>query len=73
MDSKVTLELPLGCEVVLRKIDTGYDKECSFCGKHRLETKRLILARNVSICNECIELTHAILVDEDLITVKEEV
>ena len=71
MSNKVTLEIPSGCEVILRTIDRDNEKKCSFCGKHRLEVRRLIIAKNVSICNECVELSHEILIDENIISIKE--
>ena len=37
---------------------------CSFCSKTQLEVSKLISGNEVYICNECIELCHGILVEE---------
>jgi ATP-dependent Clp protease ATP-binding subunit ClpX len=37
---------------------------CNFCGKTQDEVERMIIGPGVNICNECIELCHALL-DED--------
>jgi hypothetical protein len=71
MSSKVTLDIESNCEIIIRTIDNEYTKKCSFCGKKVEEVKRLIAAKTVSICDECIELAHDILVDENLTTEKE--
>lgn len=31
---------------------------CSFCNKHKDQIKKLIVSNDVSICNECIDLCH---------------
>ncbi len=36
---------------------------CSFCGKKQEEVSRLIAGRNVYICDECIDICHAIMED----------
>ena len=42
-----------------------YDKmRCSFCGKQRSEVKKLIAGPNVFICNECVELCHEIVMED---------
>ena len=71
MENKVILELPLGYEVVMRKINKDYEKKCSLCGKYRGEIKKLIVGMEASICNECIELSYKILIDEKIVTIKE--
>ena len=35
--------------------------ECNFCGKQRNEVRKLIVANDAGICNECIDLCHDIL------------
>jgi len=37
---------------------------CSFCGKKKEETSKLISGPNVQICNECVEICNEILEDE---------
>jgi ATP-dependent Clp protease ATP-binding subunit ClpX len=37
---------------------------CSFCSKTQLEVTKLINGNEVFICNECVELCHGILVEE---------
>ena len=32
--------------------------DCSFCGKHKDQIKKLIVSNDVAICNECIDLCH---------------
>jgi len=66
MSSKVSLEIPDRCEVVVRKID-DYERICSFCGKHRAEVKKIVSGSKSSICDKCIVLCYDILVDEELI------
>ena len=40
---------------------------CSFCGKSRTEVKKMITGMSVlnNICNECVDLCHNILIDDD--------
>jgi len=40
---------------------------CSFCGKSRTEVRKMITGINVinNICNECVELCHNILVEDE--------
>ena len=38
---------------------------CSFCGKKRTEVKKLIAGPNSYICNECINISHKIINEED--------
>lgn len=38
--------------------------ECNFCGKHRQEVIKLIVANDAGICNECIDLCYNILDQE---------
>lgn len=40
-------------------------RDCSFCGKNQLQVKKLISGNDVYICNECINLCHNILMQED--------
>ncbi len=37
---------------------------CSFCGKAKNEVKKLIVAPQVSICSDCIELCYSMIKDE---------
>jgi ATP-dependent Clp protease ATP-binding subunit ClpX len=37
---------------------------CSFCGKNRDEIKKLIAGPDVYICDECVEISHNIIVEE---------
>ena len=37
------------------------DLICNFCGKHQDEVERMIIGPGVNICNECIELCHSLL------------
>ena len=40
--------------------------QCSFCGKSQLHVRKLINGNDVYICNECVDLCHSILAqDED--------
>ena len=43
---------------------------CSFCDKARNEVDKLIVANEVAICNECIELCSNILDSEKIDTLK---
>ena len=38
---------------------------CSFCGKTQDAVDRMVLGPGVSICNECIELCHSILHEDE--------
>ena len=40
---------------------------CSFCGKSRTEVTKMITGMSVinNICNECVDLCHNILVDDE--------
>ena len=38
--------------------------ECSFCGKHKDEVKKLIVGNDVAICNECVDLCGSLLQDD---------
>ena len=40
---------------------------CSFCGKPRIEVRKLIAGPNVYICNECVELCREIVQEETLL------
>ena len=42
-----------------KKKDETYS--CSFCGKERAKVKKLIAGPKVYICNECVDLCHSIL------------
>jgi ATP-dependent Clp protease ATP-binding subunit ClpX len=39
--------------------------ECSFCGKARLDVRKLIAGPNSYICNECISISHKIINESD--------
>ena len=43
-------------------IDTKYE-HCSFCGKHKDSTRKLIVGNDVGICNECVDLCVELLAD----------
>ena len=40
-------------------------KQCNFCGKNQLQVEKLISGDNVFICNECVELCHSIILEDD--------
>ncbi len=42
------------------------DLECSFCTKGQHEVKKLIAGHGVYICNECVDLCHQIIREDDL-------
>jgi ATP-dependent Clp protease ATP-binding subunit ClpX len=37
---------------------------CNFCGKHKDVVTKLIVAENVAICNECVDLCQTLMVDD---------
>jgi ATP-dependent Clp protease ATP-binding subunit ClpX len=37
---------------------------CNFCGKHKDAVTKLIVAENVAICNECVDLCQTLMVDD---------
>jgi ATP-dependent Clp protease ATP-binding subunit ClpX len=39
-------------------------EQCSFCNKHKDEVKKLIVANDVAICNDCVDLCQRLLADE---------
>lgn len=39
-------------------------ENCSFCGKHKDQVKKLIVGESVGICNECVEFCEGLLQDE---------
>ena len=39
---------------------------CSFCGKERAKVRKLIAGPKVYICNECVDLCHSILEENDI-------
>ena len=39
-------------------------KQCNFCGKSKEQVYKVIVADNVGICDECIELCNKVLTDE---------
>ena len=45
--------------------DNEQNLSCSFCGKKRTEVKKLIAGPNSYICNECINISHKIINEED--------
>ena len=45
-----------------QKLNDATHMRCSFCGKKHFEVKKLIAGPSVFICNECIEITLAILI-----------
>ena len=40
-------------------------RQCSFCGKNQLQVKKLISGNDVYICDECVDLCHSILVQDN--------
>jgi len=40
-------------------------RQCSFCGKNQLQVQKLINGNDVYICNECVDLCHSILSQDD--------
>lgn len=46
-------------------IDTKSLDNCSFCGKHKDQVKKLIVGETSSICNECVHLCQELLIDPD--------
>ena len=53
-----------------KKKDDSYC--CSFCGKERAKVRKLIAGPKVYICNECVDLCHSILEENDINTEKKE-
>ena len=49
-----------------KKKDDAYS--CSFCGKERAKVRKLIAGPKVYICNECVDLCHSILEENDIST-----
>ena len=49
-----------------KKKDSEYN--CSFCGKERAKVKKLIAGPKVYICNECVDLCHSILEENNVST-----
>ena len=47
--------------------NSGKEKSliCSFCGKSQDEVDRMIIGPGVNICNECIELCHSLLDNDE--------
>ena len=39
-------------------------ENCSFCGKHKDQVKKLIVCESVGICNECVEFCEGLLNDD---------
>ena len=37
---------------------------CNFCGKHKNQTRKLIIGDEVAICNECVEFCQTLLIEE---------
>ncbi|RKX56202.1 MAG: ATP-dependent Clp protease ATP-binding subunit ClpX [Thermotoga sp.] len=42
-----------------------YEKRCSFCGKPMSKVERMISGPGVYVCNECIDLFHELIHEED--------
>jgi len=51
---------------MVKKKDEAYC--CSFCGKERAKVKKLIAGPKVYICNECVDLCHSILEENQVST-----
>jgi ATP-dependent Clp protease ATP-binding subunit ClpX len=47
------------------------EKRCSFCGRPESQVQRLLAGPNVYICNECIELYHDTLSEDETILFRE--
>jgi ATP-dependent Clp protease ATP-binding subunit ClpX len=47
-----------------RKMPSGKDLCCSFCGKSQKEVRKLIAGPSVYICDECVELCNDIITEE---------
>ena len=47
------------------KSKENQEYECSFCGKLESDVSRLVAGPDVFICNECVELCNAILIDDE--------
>jgi ATP-dependent Clp protease ATP-binding subunit ClpX len=47
------------------------EKRCSFCGRPESQVERLLAGPNVYICNECIELYHDTLAEDETISFRE--
>ena len=43
--------------------DTNTINHCSFCAKHKDQVVKLIVGRNVAICNECVDFCQELLID----------
>ncbi len=41
-------------------------KRCSFCGKKQEETKKLVTGNGVYICDDCINLSHKLLKEQEI-------
>ena len=48
------------------KEDTSYE-QCSFCNKHKDDVKKLIVANDVAICNDCVDLCQKLLQEDPVI------
>jgi ATP-dependent Clp protease ATP-binding subunit ClpX len=47
-----------------RKVPSGKDLSCNFCGKSQKEVRKLIAGPSVYICDECVELCNDIITEE---------
>ncbi|MGV6935967.1 ClpX C4-type zinc finger protein [Paenibacillus sp. CMM36] len=45
--------------------ERDYELRCSFCGKSQSEVDRMVTAKNVCICNECIGLCAEIIAEDE--------
>jgi len=45
------------------KEDTSYE-QCSFCNKHKDDVRKLIVANDVAICNDCVDLCQKLLQED---------
>ncbi|WP_311078234.1 ClpX C4-type zinc finger protein [Paenibacillus polymyxa] len=45
--------------------ERNYELRCSFCGKSQSEVDRMVTAKNVCICNECIGLCAEIIGEDE--------
>ncbi|MHB0943291.1 ClpX C4-type zinc finger protein [Paenibacillus sp. ALE1] len=45
--------------------ERDYELRCSFCGKGQSELDKMVTAKNVCICNECIEVCVEIIAEDE--------
>ncbi|MDP9675225.1 hypothetical protein J2W97_001208 [Paenibacillus jamilae] len=45
--------------------ERNYELHCSFCGKSQDQVNRMVAAKNVCICNECIGVCVEIIAEDE--------